>query len=156
VFHTFQREAHGLLATLPANEWEWLAIARHHGLPTRLLDWTHNVLTALYFAMVDNVEVDGQIFAIAASAEASEYTVTPRIRAQEGLFIACPKVDVPLDQTLPKEWSIERLRVPAKRKEHLRYELFRIGVHESSLFPGLDGLAARVRWQHRISPPFAR
>ena len=35
---------------LPKEYWELAALAQHHGVKTRLLDWTHNIFVALYFA----------------------------------------------------------------------------------------------------------
>lgn len=41
---------------LPKDLWEIAALAQHYGIPTRLLDWTANIKTALYFAIVDYIK----------------------------------------------------------------------------------------------------
>ena len=45
------------------NIFEWLTLMQHYGLPTRLLDWTTNLLVALYFCCRENKNEDGAIFA---------------------------------------------------------------------------------------------
>ncbi len=140
---------------------EWLVIGQHHGLPTRLLDWTTNPLVATFFAVEWNgkkmdvaIYVErlpkfpkeihtlvSNVFEIENLEFLFPYHITKRIPAQSGVFTVHPNPTTPHDSE-----SLIKLVVPSDLRLEIHLALDGFGIDRASLFPDLEGIAAMLAW----------
>src|ERR1700733_6112146 len=53
IFYNFKQRARIYQKIEPKDDWEWIALARHHNVPTRILDWSRDPQVAIWFAVQD-------------------------------------------------------------------------------------------------------
>lgn len=158
----WKRRAAEFLPRLPSNAWEWMAVAQHHGLPTRLLDWSYNPLVAAFFACCSEFETDGVVYCYlgdwvikpeAATPEnlrrISKYrptAVASRIGRQSGLFTVHPEPEQDMLQAVGNGEQLHLLRITRAYKRQMLFELNHYGINRLNLLGDLDGLSAHMCW----------
>lgn len=160
----------------PLDDWDYLTLGQHFGLPTRLLDWSNNALTALWFAtssdysqdnnssrpvvwilMADDEDFDLDIeethpFQITHTKIFRPRIIKQRINNQSGVFSIQSGEEIKqkcsLDSTVEFKDKLLKIAIPLDVVGEIRDDLNTLGVNAFTIFPELEGLCSHLEWRY--------
>lgn len=177
IFEEFERLSIPYLKNQNLSKWDILALAQHHFLPTRLLDWTENPLTALWFAFNEESQIDTQriVWVYGFSKDniirpgdndpfEQQVTkvfrpkhITLRLTSQTGWFTChyYSPADKRNKYSALNRLKRNKLRLYALKftgeNEDLRNDILNklntFGINSYSIFPDLEGLCKYLEWK---------
>lgn len=165
----------------PEDNWDLLALAQHHGLPTRLLDWTYNALVGLWFAVCtsskeENGKVGNGVVWVLSGLVADFRTntkkndpldnkitkifrstvITRRISAQSGVFTVHKVNDggkiVRFETNREFSHKLTKIIIPPQQFSPIRNQLKMLGINNFTIFPDLDGFCKHLEGRFSYYP----
>jgi len=166
-----KQRARGELDYEPMTELEWMSVAQHFGLPTRLSTWTENALVALHFATErTDSDTDGVVWRMmpgnAKLVISQDYEQLPErtqiylpqkataaMANQKVCYLCHP---LPEENANPESFEdhyelgddnicLTRIVIPAGCKDFIRSRLATMGIDQRMLFPGMRGLCRQIK-----------
>jgi hypothetical protein len=161
----------------PMDDWDYLTLGQHFGLPTRLLDWSNNPLAALWFAIWNDEILEGEQtpyavvwimmaevhdfelsigevhpFAVQETKIFRPRIIKQRINNQSAVFSIQSSDEIKekcrLNETDSFHKKLLKIKIPADKFPDIRTDLNTLGVNAYTIFPELSGLCSYLQWRY--------
>lgn len=163
---------------MPSTGWGLTTYAQHYGMPTRLLDWSHNPLVSVWFAIqaaqrerCDSAHVyllrcapelvltdfsNRDIHAIEQVWIVNPAINNDRIQAQAGCFTAHPysrrdKKYLAVAEDSMCATNLIKTSFPAHVFDGIVRELDTLGINSKHIYADFGGLCSYLGWRHLVA-----